>query len=73
MSKEITITGKLAREYILKYPIASKKSLARMLYRDFPEVFMSVEHARYRVRYHTGSCGVKNRKYAEPIQHPGKP
>jgi len=54
-------SGKLAKEYIAKFPKASKKGLAEKLFLENPLVFNSVEHARTIVRRHTASCGKKNR------------
>ena len=49
----MTISEQLTREYLEKYPTTSKLAIARLLFRDHPLIFNSVENARTRVRYYT--------------------
>lgn len=58
------ITGKIIKEYILKFPKTQNLALARKLYKMFPEVFNSLEHTRTMIRYYRGAKGIKNKKYA---------
>lgn len=59
---ESSITGQIVLEYLQKYPKLAKKTLARKIYEENPELFTDVEHARNRVRYYTGALGGKMRK-----------
>jgi predicted phosphodiesterase len=57
------INGKLAREYIAKFPdIKTNFGLARKLYKDFPTIYGSVEAARGIVRHVKGASGQFRRK-----------
>jgi predicted phosphodiesterase len=60
MSK-ITQSGKLAREYLTKFPSSSISSLAKLLIKDHPAVFTSVEGARSTLRGHSDPNYHKNR------------
>lgn len=51
----------LVRELLEKYPDSPTLTLARMLYRDNPAFFDSVESARNIIRYHRGAKGEKAR------------
>lgn len=59
------VIGQLVKEYLHKYPSASKKTIAEKLYKDNPLVFKDTESARSIVRYYTGSNGKRNHK--QPI------
>jgi len=64
----MTISEQLTREYLEKYPTTSKLAIARLLFRDHPLIFNSVENARTRVRYYTHAMGNYSRKSVkEPI------
>lgn len=57
------IAGKITFEYLEKYGDSMMKmTLARLMYKENPEVFASVDDARFRIRYYTGSAGDKNRR-----------
>ena len=64
-----TIRLKLLTDLLDKFPDAPNKQLARMLYRDYPEFYNNMEHARSQIRYFRGANGkknllkLKNRKY----------
>jgi predicted phosphodiesterase len=58
----ITLKGELAQEYISKHPKLPNLTLARMLFKDHPRVFKSLEDARGSVRYYRGSKGKQNRE-----------
>ena len=66
MAKEKTESGKLAVEYIQKYGgQLSKRSVATLLAQERPDLFKTVEAARYLIRYHTGNNGKKSRRNKE--------
>lgn len=58
--RQRTVVGETARDYCIKFPNTASIELARMLRRDHPLLFASVEHARETVRYYRGSKGQKN-------------
>lgn len=47
----------VARDYCLKHRSASNRLLARMLMRDYPQQFPTLERARNAVRYYRGAHG----------------
>lgn len=67
----MTITGELALKYLDKYQGRSNLQIARLLYKDNPLVYSSVEHARTSIRYHAGAAGSDNRKRLENKQFMG--
>ena len=56
-------------EYLEKYSQVPSHAIAKMLKRDYPALFATVEHARFLVRKYRGRAGiyhretVKNRKF----------
>lgn len=56
------MSSEIVKEVLRKYPQASSYSLARMLKRDYPEIFSTEEHARMKIRYYRGAMGVFNRE-----------
>ena len=58
-----TQIANVIREYLLKYPLHSKKSIAKLLHKEHPMLFSNSEHARKTVRYYTGTSGYRDRKY----------
>tara|TARA_S200002703_G_scaffold18690_1_gene15220 strand:+ start:2989 stop:3999 length:1011 start_codon:yes stop_codon:yes gene_type:complete len=70
MGKELSLTGKIVREYLSREKKKepknrlSKKALAKLIYKENVEVFSSVEHTRGVIRYHTGQLGYKSRSDA---------
>ena len=61
MAGKTGLTGETVKEYLGKFTNTSNLCLARIIYRDNPELFMSVEHARAIIRYYRGSKGKQNR------------
>jgi UDP-2,3-diacylglucosamine pyrophosphatase LpxH len=59
-----SIKGDLAREILQKFPDASHRQLAKILFRDNPLAFDDEENARNCLRYYAGTMGNFNRKYA---------
>ena len=51
---------KVLCEYLDKYPKVANLTLARIVYRDHPEIFESIEKARAQIRVYRGAYG----KYA---------
>lgn len=54
MSSKPSITGQVAIEFCKRYPTASTLQLARIMAREEPAVFPTIELARDRVRYFRG-------------------
>lgn len=63
--RERTAVGDVTRDYCIKYPSAPSIQLARMLRRDHPALFATVEVARTSVRRYRGKNGVLSRQHAE--------
>lgn len=57
MAKTSSLKGELCQRYIRKYSKSAKRTIARMLYNDNPELFPTFEGARWLVRYYTGAVG----------------
>lgn len=57
---------KLVAEYLKRFPNSPKQAVARVLFKENPEVFSSVERARDVVRYYTGARGAQKRKSLDP-------
>ena len=55
-------TTALIQTYLEKYKAFGFKTIARKIYKDNPTVFTSFEQCYQKVRYHTGTSGIKNRK-----------
>ncbi len=60
-----TATGEVAAEYCRKYPAAPSLQLARMLQRDQPALYATVEIARRLIRYYRGAHGSFDRGCAK--------
>lgn len=60
MSKE-TILGEVVREFLALYPDYPKRTLARKLCEERPDLFRDIEHARGLIRHKTGAQGDKKR------------
>ena len=45
-----------------KFPNTPSRTLARICYRDNPELFNGEDDARLKIRYYRGASGDKNRK-----------
>lgn len=57
-----TEKGRVVEQYIAEYPNEFKKTLARRIVQDRPDLFKSVEEARGIIRYHLGASGDTSRK-----------
>ena len=62
---------KLVTDHLDKYPESGSLTIARILYRDYPEYFISVENARDLIRYRRGAHGkerlriLKDKRYVK--------
>ena len=48
-------------DYFDKFPGIATRSLARMLFREYPYYFSGIENARCFIRYYRGSSGTHSR------------
>lgn len=55
-------SSKVALRYVKKYPNLPDLTLAKLIYKENPILFTSIERVRSVVRYHRGHTGGKNRK-----------
>lgn len=53
------VQGQIVLGYMDKYPNLMKMTLARLIYKEHPEVFSSVDTVRTSIRYYSGSSGMK--------------
>lgn len=61
---KVSIKGKLAREYLLAYPTSATRTIAKMLYKDNPELFKNEDFARAVIKYHRNEhC----KKHKQPL------
>lgn len=74
-----SVAGKVAIEYLERFPNTATLTLARMMYEDEPQVFRDIEHARSTLRYYRGTIGRKKRgsitikDHLREPQAPGNP
>ena len=61
MSGQSTVASTLARDSIHANPKAGTLTLAKMLHKTHPKVFLTIESARSCLRVQRGACGVQNR------------
>jgi len=76
MSRKREKTGTLAREYAEKYSELNNTEVAKIMHREHPKVFETVENARSVLRYYRRRTGKKARAIVkEPIAYdsPTKP
>ena len=66
MVSKLSPTGTTTLEYLERFPTTSKKTLARKMYKENPQLFNSLEHARTSIRNHAGQNGNKNRAEITP-------
>ena len=57
-----TAKTKLVLQFLERYPTMPSLTMAKLLYKEFPLDFGSIEEARTRVRYYRGASGDFNRK-----------
>lgn len=71
----VTAVGIAAREACEKFPDVETRTLARMLAKDRPKLFPTIDKARCAIRYVRGNCGAKCRVRAtdkSQFRPPGK-
>lgn len=57
--------GDLARDYCSQYPSVPSRTLARMMMREHPRVFLRLEPARSLIRRYRGQDGETSRQYGD--------
>jgi predicted phosphodiesterase len=53
----------IAREFIARFPDVENRTIARVMFKEKPKVFPSLENARNTVRHVRGAGGAKQKKY----------
>jgi predicted phosphodiesterase len=70
MASPLTTKGEVVREYLAMFPKSSKKGIARLLVKEHPLLFHSIDQARILIRSHTGTSGKHAKKYMKnQIKH----
>lgn len=64
----LSVKGVKAIELLNKFPTASTLTLARILYKQFPQVYLDVEDARVSLRRHRGEFGENHRKHSKHLR-----
>lgn len=65
------LQGKTVDEYLDKFPDCASLTLARVIFKDNPALFINIDHVRAMIRYRRGAYGLlkwnqlKNKKYAK--------
>jgi predicted phosphodiesterase len=62
MAGQTTITGKIVKSYLDKFPNVPSLTLAKKIYRENKEAFTDVESVRSGIRWYRGKCGARNLK-----------
>jgi hypothetical protein len=65
MAGKKTYVGKVTLEYLIRFQGRPKRQIAKVLHKDHPDLFLTLNAAESAVNYYTGSLGKKNRKYAQ--------
>jgi len=58
----------ISKEYCLKFPDTPNRTLAKLLLKDHPTVFITLEMARRAIRYSRGANGESHRKRVAPTE-----
>lgn len=74
----MTPTQQIATEFLRKFPTTHTKTLATMIYREYPQMFTSVEGARSIIRGLRGANGKRNipvkiKEFVREASKPGDP
>ncbi|MFN9897660.1 MAG: hypothetical protein ACK55Z_02435, partial [bacterium] len=68
---KISATGKIAKQYLKKYPNLPILTIAKLMYAENDLHFNSVDHARSLLKRHSGLGGKETRKTVDPeLQRP---
>jgi predicted phosphodiesterase len=70
MASPKNLTGITVNEALTRFPYLPSATLAKKLFNDFPELFMSIENTRSVIRYYRGQIGAKNRKQTHMGEKP---
>ena len=70
---KLTPKGERAIELIEKFPKTGTRTLARILYKKYPTLYMDYEDARGTLRLHRGEGGNQSRKKSKYFKTNGKP
>jgi len=54
--------GNLIKGYLLKYPNIASRTLSKIVYHDYPDIFTNAESVRDLLRYYRGRKGKLARK-----------
>ena len=65
----MTKQTEVVKEYLEKFPTLASLALARLIARDHPVLFPTIELARTAVRYHRGLKGERDRKKLKDKKH----
>lgn len=61
-STRITLSGTTILEYMDRYPEMMKMTLARLIYKEHPEMFPNLEAVRGSIRFYSGALGERSRE-----------
>lgn len=65
------LRGKIINEHLDRFPDAGSLTIAKIIFRDYPEWFPNVEHVRSLIRLRRGKCGkarlnqLKDKRYVK--------
>ena len=62
MGRHITEAGKIAQGYCKNNPDMKNRTLARLMRKEMPEMYTSIENSRHYVRTCRGEMGTKHRE-----------
>ena len=62
MAGQPTISGKIIKEYLERFPNVQTLTLAKKIYRENKEAFASIETVRSSIRFYRGKSGKQLRK-----------
>lgn len=65
----MTTSGLIAKQYLDSFPDTPSHTLAKLMYKDHPLIWSSVETARNAIRYRRGSTGEWNKHYLTDTTH----
>ena len=55
--------SEIAREFIARFPDVENRTLARLMFKEQPKVFTTLENARNTVRHVRGASGAKQKRH----------
>lgn len=71
MGKNLTPKGEKAIELIDEFPHTGTRTLARILYKKHPTLYLDYEDARMSIRVHRGEAGTYSRKHINNFREKG--